>query len=66
MQRKLGKNRYKYKETPESIVTQNINKDILRTGYSPTVAIAPENWKLFIDFGILEIHSDLEKCTISK
>lgn len=65
MQRKL-ENRHKYKEAPESIVTQNINKDILRTEYSPTVAVAPENWKLFIGFDILEVHSDLEKCTISK
>lgn len=53
-------------KAPESIVTQNINKDILRTGYSSTVADAAENWKLFIGFGILEVHSDLEKCAISK
>lgn len=66
MQRKLEKNRHKYKKAPENIVTQNINKDILGTGYTSTVADAAENWKLFIGFGILEIHSDLEKCTISK
>ena len=67
MQRKLRKNRHKYKKTLESKVTQKINKDgDLRTGDSSTVSHASENWKLFIAFGILKVHGDLKKCPISK
>lgn len=46
---------------------QKINKEgVLKTGDSSTLSDVAENWELFIVFGILEEHSDLEKWNISK